>query len=224
MKLFLTSTGLSNTNITDGFLKILNDAPEKMKALIVAYGQNDIERFYIEEAKKKVGNIGINTVVLNMNDAFEIKDLPSFNVICVCGGNTFSILDKMREVKIDDFIKSEVGRGAIYFGVSAGSIIAGPSIEIAGWGIDGDENEIGLKDLKGFGLTDIAVFPHFDINRQKEEIEDFKKKAKYPIQELTDKQAFVIMGSEKYLIHANSPWRKPVGCSGTLHPACRVLE
>lgn len=200
MKLFLTSTGLSNPKITESFLKIIGSAPEKASALVIAYGQNEIERFYIEEAKKQVERLGINTASHNMQDAFDIKDLPNFDIIYVCGGNTFSILDKMREVKIDDYIKLQVERGAVYVGVSAGSIIAGPSIEIAGWGIDGDENKIGLKDLKGFGLTDTTVFPHFDDARQKEEVEEFKKRVDYPVQELTDDQALVIIGEEKYII------------------------
>lgn len=200
MKLFLTSTGLSSPKIIEGFLKILNGVPEKTCALVIAYGQNEIEEFYIEESKKQVQNLGINTTSLNMQDSFEINELPNFDVMYVCGGNTFSILNKMREVRIDEFIKSEVARGAIYVGVSAGSIIAGPSIEIAGWGIDGDENKIGLKDLKGFGLTDTTVFPHFDDARQKEEVEEFKKRVDYPVQELTDDQALVIIGEEKYII------------------------
>ncbi len=200
MKLFLTSTGLSNSKIIEEFLKLLNGAPEKTSVLVIAYGQNEIERFYIEEAKKQVQSLGINTTSLNMQDDFEIKDLPNFDIIYVCGGNTFSILNKMRDVKIDDFIKSEVARGAIYVGVSAGSIIAGPSIEVAGWGVGGDENKIGLEDLTGFSFTDIAVFPHFDIDSQKEEIEEFKKKVNYPVQELTDEQALVILGSERYII------------------------
>jgi dipeptidase E len=201
MKLFLTSTGLSSPKIIEGFLKILNGVPEKTCALVIAYGQNEIEEFYIEESKKQVQNLGINTTSLNMQDSFEINELPNFDVMYVCGGNTFSILNKMREVRIDEFIKSEVARGAIYVGVSAGSIIAGPSIEIAGWGTGGDENEIGLEDLIGFGFTNIAVSPHFDIYSQKEEIEEFKKKVNYTVQELTDEQALVILDSDKYIIN-----------------------
>lgn len=193
IKLFLTSTGLSNQRIINEFLKILKRGPENTKALIVAYGQNDIERFYIEQAKKEVENIGLNTTVLNLQDLFKIEDLQDFDVIYVCGGNTFSILKKMRETHVDEFVKSQVRKGAIYVGVSAGSIIAGPNIEIAGWGIDGDSNNVELEDLSGFNLTNIAVYPHFESLKHLSEVEEFKKKVDYPVQELTDEQVLIII-------------------------------
>ncbi len=198
VKLFLTSTGLSSPKVINEFLKIIKSTP--IKALIVAYGQNDIEKFYIDEAKKQVENIGINTTVLNMQDFFKIEDLQDFDVIYVCGGNTFSILKKMRETKIDGFIKSQVKKGSVYVGVSAGSIIAGPNIEIAGWGIDGDSNDVGLKDLDGLNFTDIVVFPHFEIPKHLEEVEEFKKKVTYLVQEVTDEQVLIISNSSKILI------------------------
>ena len=74
----------------------------------------------------------------------------------VCGGNTFKILHKLRETRLDVYITKQVEQGALYVGVSAGSIIAGPDIEIAGWGSEGDENEVNLQDLEGFNFTDIA--------------------------------------------------------------------
>lgn len=200
MKLFLTSTGLSNSKIIEEFLRILKRSPEDTRALVVAYGQNDIERFYIDEARKQVENTGVNVTVLNMQDSFRIEDLPDFDVVYVCGGNTFSILKKMRETKIDGFIRSQVGRGSIYVGVSAGSIIAGPNIEIAGWGIDGDKNEVELKDLEGFSFTNIAVLPHFENSKHQEEVNEFKKKVDYPVQEITDEQVLIIFDSSKILI------------------------
>lgn len=58
--------------------------------------------------------------------------------------------------------------------MSAGSIIAGQDIEIAGWGMDGDENDIALSDLTGMSLTDKVIFPHYtDANES--EVLDFEK-------------------------------------------------
>ena len=81
--------------------------------------------------------------------------------------------------------------GALYVGVSAGSIIAGPSIEIAGWGTSGDPNDVGLKDLAGLGFTNIAVAAHFEPRFQVE-IDEFKKKVDYPVMEISNNQALAI--------------------------------
>ncbi len=200
MKLILTSAGLSNQKIVNAFLKLLVREPKETSLLVVAYGQNKEENFYINESRKEVEDLGFKVVVLNMNESFSVDDLQNFDVIYVCGGNTFSILSKMRNTGIDNYIKSQVSKGTIYFGVSAGSIIAGPSIEIAGWGIDGDDNEIGLEDMEGFNFTDTAIFPHFEEEKNRDEVEEFKKKVSYPIQELTNDQALVISESQRTLI------------------------
>jgi peptidase E len=95
----------------------------------------------------------------------------------------------MKITKIDEFIKKTVKKGeTIYVGVSAGSIIAGPNIEIAGWGSEGDINEIGLVDLFGLGLTDFSVYPHFK-DYLKQEVEEFKNEVNYLVFELTDNDA-----------------------------------
>lgn len=200
MKLVLTSTGLSNQKIIDRFLGIFDKNPKESNLLVVAYGQTEKENFYINEAKKEVEALGFNTTVLNMNNESDLSELKDFDAIYVCGGNTYSILNKMKETEVYGFIKSQVKKGAVYIGVSAGSIIAGSDIEIAGWGVDGDTNDVGLEDISGFNFTDISIFPHFEESQHADEVEEFKKKVDYPVQELTDEQALIISESQKILI------------------------
>ncbi|MBI2632852.1 MAG: Type 1 glutamine amidotransferase-like domain-containing protein [Parcubacteria group bacterium] len=106
----------------------------------------------------------------------------------------------MRVTGIDIFIKKVIGQEeSLYCGVSAGSIIAGPSIEIAGWGSEGDTNEINLEDLTGFHFTDIAVSPHFKSYLQ-QEVENFKNKVTYPIIALTDGEALFVQDTHYTII------------------------
>ena len=72
--------------------------------------------------------------------------------------------------------------------------MAGPDVEIAGWGIDGDKNKVGLRDLIGFNFTNISIFPHFEEDKHKQEVEEFRKKVNYPVIELTDNQAVFVEG------------------------------
>jgi peptidase E len=114
-----------------------------------------------------------------------------FDLIYALGGGTFDILERVQKLGIKKIIKKMVKDGAIYCGASAGSILAGKKINIAGWGSEADENTIGLKDTKGLELTNIAVYPHFRKPLQKE-VDEFRKKVKYPVIELTDKQAVFV--------------------------------
>lgn len=192
MKLFLTSTGFTNKKIAHTFLQCLNLPIAENRILIVAYAKNAKEEFYVEESKKEIQGLGfVDIIVLNMNSTFDIRTIGDFDVIYVCGGNTFSILDKMRQMGIDRIIIDQVKRGAIYVGVSAGSIMVGPSIEIAGWGTEGDDNEIGLQDLVGFCLVNLAIFPHYH-QALSSEVVDFKKRVEYPVIALTNDQAVYV--------------------------------
>ena len=199
-KLFLTSAGFINTKISQAFIGELYKPANKSKILIVAFAQDSKEESYVQQSKEELKKLGFKNIqIANMHHRIDISDRDKFDVIYVCGGNTFAILNKLRETNLDKFIKEQVNKNSIYVGVSAGSIIAGPYIEIAGWGSEGDNNEIGLKDLTGLNFTDIAVFPHFH-DGLRNEIDEFRKKVNYRVIELTDDQAVFITQNQIKII------------------------
>ncbi len=192
-KLLLTSGGFSNPEVAEILKKEIPKQAEWCKVLMVSYTQNKTEESYVVASKKELEALGFKNIkILNLDKPTELE--PT-DVIYVCGGNTYAILKKMRDTGADKFIIDAVNKGALYIGVSAGSIIAGKNIEIAGWGSEGDPNDVGLTDLSGFGFTDVAVFPHYMI-AQKGEVEEFKKKVAYPVVEITDNQVVFVKGKK----------------------------
>jgi dipeptidase E len=192
-KLMLTSAGFANPEIAEVLIKEIPKQTERCTVLMVSYTQNKEEESYVKESKKELENMGFKNIqVLNLHSATQ--PYPA-DVIYVCGGNTYAILKKMKDTGLDVFIKEAVNKGAVYVGVSAGSIIAGKTIEIAGWGSEGDTNEVKLTDLSGFGFTDVAVSLHYRKS-QKDEIAEFKKKVKYPVFEITNNQMVFIRGDK----------------------------
>ncbi len=154
---------------------------------------------YIEKSKKELIGLGIkqdNIKILNLDRNVSYSDVAGFDVIYVCGGNTFYLLHKARESGFDKTIVRFVENGGIYVGVSAGSNLAGPNIEIASLG---DENDVGLKDFTGLNLIDAAICPHSD-KKDKKKIDAFKRKARYKIIPLTDKQALLVLGDDAKII------------------------
>jgi dipeptidase E len=192
-KLLLTSGGFSNPEVTEILKKEIPKQAEWCKVLMVSYTQNKTEESYVVASKKELEALGFKNIkILNLDKPTKLE--PT-DVIYVCGGNTYAILKKMRDTCADKFIIDAVNKGVLYVGVSAGSIIAGKNIEIAGWGSEGDPNEVGLTDLSGFGFTDVAVFPHYKI-AQKNEVDEFKKKVTYTVMEITDNQVVFVKGKK----------------------------
>ena len=200
MKLLLTSAGRYNQKVFDFFLTILPKSIDKCSILMVYYKPDGRMSDYIKEDIDFFSNIGCNLDVFNMYEEKNIDTSKKFDVIWVCGGNTFFILDRMKKTGVFEFAKKAVlSNESIYFGISAGSIIAGPEIRIAGEAVgDYDENSINLKDLRGLNFTNISVFPHFE-EYMKSGVDNFRKKANYPIIEITDDEA-VFVEDNKYKI------------------------
>ncbi|MBU2472614.1 Type 1 glutamine amidotransferase-like domain-containing protein [Patescibacteria group bacterium] len=199
-KLLLTSAGFLNKEISNLFLKELSKEPNKSKVFMVTGARTKEEEYYIQESKQELINLGFKDIfVFNLDRKILLDEVKDCDVIYVCGGNTYYILKRFRETGLDKIVIELVNQGKIYIGVSAGSVMAGPNIEIAGWGEDGDKNDVNLKDLTGFNFTNIAVFPHFE-EKNRQEVKEFKKKVNYPVIELTDNQAVFVKGKNYIII------------------------
>jgi dipeptidase E len=201
MKLLLTSAGRYNKNIFDFFLSILPHSIDKCSILMIYFKPDGGISDYIKEDIKFFKKLNCDLGIFNMYDNKFTKTDKHFDVIWVCGGNTFLILDRMKKTGVFDFIKKSVlEKNSIYFGISAGSIIAGSEIKIAGEAVgDYDENTINLKDLTGFNFTNISTFPHFE-KHMKNDIDKFRKKVNYPIIEITDDEAVFIENNDYKII------------------------
>jgi len=129
-------------------------------------------------------------------NVFKDKDL-----IYVRGGNTFELLDSVRNSGFDSLLPKLLESGVIYASSSAGSILPGPSIEIADNDFAPDYNSVGLKDMTGLGLVDFAIFPHWEERwRQKLNLLKSERKVNYPVKTLVDNQVVIIKnGKEEFL-------------------------
>lgn len=198
MKLYLTSTGLENNIVADYFKTIF--LPKELKDLsflLISVQNDEIDAFYLQKTKDKLSQLGVTDI-----DIFELRDekfnaFREYDVMYVCGGNTFVYLDRIRKTGLDKFIIDSINNKSVYVGVSAGSILGGPDITIAG---DEDPNDIELKDLKGLGLTNIAIYPHYTEDKVGV-LKEFRKTADYQILELTDDQAVYLNDKDMRLIN-----------------------
>lgn len=200
MKLLLTSAGFENPKVGKEFLKLIDSSVLETKVILVpTAARTKEELFYVDKSKRELLNIGVlnqKIETLNLDHKISFEEVNGFDVIYVCGGNTFYLLQKVREAGFDIITKHFLEKGGIYVGASAGSIIVGPDIEIAGFG---EKNDTGLKDLTGLHLVDMTIFPHF-IDKDRQKVGEFKKKVDYPVLTLTNNQALSIWGNKKRII------------------------
>lgn len=196
--IFLTSTGLSSKNVYDKFKEIVDSKGFK-KAVIITTASSDKENNqYSQLALSQLKSIGFNVVDFYDFENDGLKALSEYDVIYVCGGNTFKLMKFAKDMNFDKEIELLLKRGGAYIGVSAGSLIVGPSIQIANE-IHPDVNEIGLTDFKGFNIIDLIIFPHYSSEFE-EEIRLFEIKNDIKVERLTNSQAILFADSERALI------------------------
>ena len=87
------------------------------------------------------------------------QELNKAEVICVSGGNTFYLLEKMQTSGADKIVTQQVLAGKPYVGSSAGSVVVGPNI-----GMANSDDRLAAPNLKsdqGLGIVDFIIFPHW---------------------------------------------------------------
>ena len=194
--LYLTSAGL-NEHVRQPFLDELPKSPSELRvAFIPTAADPEEDTWFVDAARKELIELGFQVEDVDLKiDPEELKEkLEAVDVIFINGGNTFYLLDWVRKSGLDKYLGELVNNGKIYVGVSAGSILAGPNIELAGWDIDWDKNISGLKDLAGLNLVPFAISPHFvEADRHVLTVEP---KAPYRIIPITDNQAILVKGND----------------------------
>lgn len=196
--IFLTSTGLTSENVSLKFRSLVPNPKDISVAIVTTAAEGKSENKYSQLAKKQFEELGFVTVNFVDLETDPQKDFSLYGVIYVCGGNTFKLLKFAREADFKSSIENLLERGGIYIGVSAGSIIVGPSIAVAGE-VAADSNDIGLEDLTGFGITDLIILPHYSPEIETETAV-FENKYSVKVERLSNSQAILIENNNKTLV------------------------
>ena len=187
--IFLTSTGFSSKNVYDKFVEMANPSIEDSVAIITTASEEKEKNEFSQFAYQQLEKMGYQNI-----DFFDVEfqnpeELKKYNVLYMCGGNTFYLLKYLKESGADKIISDLVKQGVVYVGVSAGSIVIGPNINIANE-VDPDPNDVKLSDLTGLGVIDLIVCPHF-TEQNEDEVKKFEKKYNVSVEKMTDEQFLV---------------------------------
>lgn len=129
----------------------------------------------------------------------EIEKLSKANVLIITGGNTFELLNNIRQTGLDraivGFCKKD---NFVIAGFSAGAIIFSPKIDIAGQpsGIDPedlfDKNIVGITDLTGLNIIDFEILPHYKEESDRKTLEEYQQQTNLQVRPITDDEVLVI--------------------------------
>lgn len=197
--ILLTSAGM---DVKEEILKILPKPANQTKvAHIITASKVEGDLSYLEKENQIMRKVGLDVESVDIEGKTENELrilLKNKDIIYVQGGNSFYLLKHARESGFDKVVKEFIENGIIYIGVSAGSYIACPTIEMAAWKHQ-DKNTVGLTDLTALNLVPFLLSVHYKP-KYKDVLKEAITKTKYPVRILTDDQALLIRNGEVKLV------------------------
>ena len=197
-KLFLTSIA---ARTLDNFIPLLQDAPEEYKvAFIPTAADTYKDKSFIKEDRDKLIDLGFDVIDIDLKNKTmkELSgELKPCDIVFVAGGNSFYLLEKVKESGFDKIIRKLVKQKNIfYIGSSAGAVIVGPSIEPIKK-LDDPSKASNLRSYEGLYLVDFVVLPHYGKEKYKEIYQKIIKKygKKFNLIKITDMQAVIVEGN-----------------------------
>ena len=196
--MLLTSAGM---NVKEEILKILPNPPKELKLTHITTASIDEKnKDYVSKETQIMKQLGFQVTeadISGMTEGKVRKLLKDTNIIYVQGGNTYHLLKCIKESGFDKVVKELLEKGVIYIGVSAGSYVAGPTIEQADW--IHEHNRFGLTDLTAMNLVPFLLMVHY-VPEYKSILKEKIQKSKYEFKILTDDQAILVKGDNYKLV------------------------
>lgn len=149
---------------------------------------------HVENDKRAFENLGIIVDVLELSTASNnvIKEKITANdYIFVSGGNSFYLLQILKEIGADQLIKEQVSNGKLYIGTSAGSVVMSPNIQYIEV-MDDKSFAPKLTDYKAMGMIDQYPLVHYGC-------EPFTAVAEQVYQEYKDKLPLILLANTQVI-------------------------
>lgn len=187
----LTSCGIRKESFKKRFYEIVSKEELNNKKVLyittASDGEDDDDKTWMDEEYKTILDLGINEsniIEYKIGNDININD---FDIIYMMGGNTFYLLNIIRNTGFDKIIKDFIDNGKIYIGSSAGSEILGNSVDIA---LGYDKNNVNMIDFTGLKIVNALIVPH--SNRKEEFINDLKNKTNENVIALYDGDGLIL--------------------------------
>ncbi|MHB8860577.1 MAG: Type 1 glutamine amidotransferase-like domain-containing protein [Minisyncoccota bacterium] len=215
MKLLLTSGGLENESIINALKDLVGKPFENLQLAFVPTASNleaGDKKWLIEDLKvcKRLGfSVDIVDISALPRKIWQ-KRLEDAEVLFIEGGNTFHLMHWIRKSGLVDVLP-ELLETRVYVGVSAGTIVATPSLTLSRSEKNAAEEIHGEISDDGLSLIDFLVEPHINNSYFPELTFDYvreeSKRAAFPVYALDDQSAIKIVDGEVSVV-SEGEWQK----------------
>ena len=147
------------TKKQEEYLKSDINSNQKIVFIASTFNSHDKNILYYTKGLNWFKEINIDFLEVNLIDCSVTKKeaqklLRGANVVFLMGGDTASQMNSIREYNLDELIRDK----KIVIGVSAGSLNQSKMVVFK------DEYQKGkIVEYQGLGLTDINIYPHFNL-------------------------------------------------------------
>lgn len=179
MKLFLSSKSVAG-KLGEHLIEFVGKPASEIRFCLIEnaadpYAEEKKGFMYETRDDLKAAGITYDPVDLNtFRNADAIKEkLQSYDVVWVGGGNTYYLRWLMKKTGFDTVIKEVVQSGVVYGGGSAGAIVAGQTLK--GFEPLDDPEKAPELILEGLHLTNIAVIPHWGMEKYTDRLVGVKR-------------------------------------------------
>jgi dipeptidase E len=198
MKLYLTSSGLSNPSLINAIEKLLGKSAKDVNLAFIPTAANvepGEKSWMIEDLNnfKKAGFLVDIVDISAVSKDVWLPRLQKAEVFFLGGGNTFHLMHWVKQSGLQNELPNLL-KTRIYAGISAGSCIAGPSIYNSVQNLFDEKYELKIKD--GLNLVNFQIIPHLNSpyfeKIRKENLEVASKELSEPVYAIDDNSAIVV--------------------------------
>ena len=171
-KLFLSS---SFTDVSEFLEPFLGEKLKNKKLTFIPTASIPEEyKAYVENDRKAFEKLGLIIEELDISNTStnQIEKIIKDNdLIFISGGNTFYLLQELKNSKTDKIIIEEIKKGKPYIGASAGSIILSKNIKYVEK-MDDKTKAKNLTDYNALSIVDFYTLPHHTNEPFKKSVEE----------------------------------------------------
>ncbi len=216
MKLLLTSAGLTNQSIIHALGDLLGKPFSEATLVFIPTAANAEmgDKGWLIDDLQNCQKVGFKEI-----DIVDISALPKemwqprlekADILFFEGGNTFHLMHWIKKSGLSEFLP-EMLKNKIYIGVSAGSMVATPSLQLStSERLYGNESE-DMNSIEGLGLVQLQVRPHFNSaffpNVTEEAVAELAKNTTDPVYVIDDQTAIKIVDDQVEVISEGS-WKR----------------
>ncbi len=167
MKLFLTSSGITNPTLANSLLQLLGKPFEQSHVTFIptASSADKGDKSWLVNDMYNIKKLGFPTFDI-VDISIVSKDiwLPSFeqaNLLVFGGGTAVHLMEWMEKAGVASVLPKLI-KTKVYMGISAGSMVAAKTMSLTSQNILCYEQTGEFKPTKGLGLVDFEIRPHLN--------------------------------------------------------------